>query len=146
MDHPDDRRDEILEEDLDEIAETGSAARRDIERIARDERNMNALLSAMATRIGNDLPAGMPVPEGAGGRRWRWWTAGSLAAAAAVAALILARGGEIGDDDGVPAPPATEAPSMIAEIDVEADGPFAVFPTDNPNIVVVWLLDLEEKE
>ena len=66
-----------------------------------------------------------------------------LAAAAAIAALILVRGGETEEDAGRLA---ATAPSMVSEMEVEADGPFVVFPTADPDIAVVWLLDLEESE
>ena len=69
-----------------------------------------------------------------------------FAAAAAIAALILVRGGEIGDSDQflIP-PPESRVPSMVSEMDVEADRPFAVFPTSDPDIAVVWLLNPQEK-
>jgi len=34
---------------------------------------------------------------------------------------------------------------MVSEMDVEADRPFAVFPTSDPDIAVVWLLNPQEK-
>ncbi len=33
---------------------------------------------------------------------------------------------------------------MTAELNVEADRPFAVFPTSDPDIAVVWLLNPKE--
>ena len=66
-----------------------------------------------------------------------------LAAAAAIAALILVRGGKTEESPGRFT---SAAPSMVSEMDVEADGPFVVFPTTDPDIAVVWLLDLEESE
>ena len=35
---------------------------------------------------------------------------------------------------------------MMAEMDVEADRPFVVFPTSDPDIAVVWLLNPTESE
>ena len=148
--------------DLDAIAEGGgSRARRDAERIARDARNMNALLAAMGEGLGERIrtavdeavdeaadeavdripvdAAVVPLRRPASTRR----VMVGLAAAAAIAALILVRGGET-EEAGGPLEPA--APSMVSEMDVEADRPFAVFPTNDPNIAVVWLLDLEESE
>lgn len=66
-----------------------------------------------------------------------------LAAAAAIAALILGRGDEVEDEASRLA---DAAPSMVSEMEVEAGGPFVVFPTADPDIAVVWLLDLEESE
>lgn len=157
----------IPEGDLDAVAEGGgSRARRDAERIARDARNMNALLAAMGEGLGERIrtavdeavdripvdeavdeaadripvdAAVVPLRRPASRRR----VMVGLAAAAAIAALILVRGGET-EEAGGPLEPA--APSMVSEMDVEADRPFAVFPTNDPNIAVVWLLDLEESE
>ena len=69
-----------------------------------------------------------------------------IAAAAAIAALILVRGGETGENGEllIP-PPESRIPSMVSEMDVEADRPFAVFPTSDPDIAVVWLLNPQEK-
>jgi hypothetical protein len=66
-----------------------------------------------------------------------------LAAAAAVAALILIRGDEV-EEGGVRLVAA--APSMVGEMEIEADRPFAAFPTSDPDMAVVWLLNLEESE
>ena len=145
MDHRDDWPEGILEGDLEGTGEPDSAERRGAERIARDQRNMNAVLSAMAERVGEGLPTpihGRVAPT----RRhpiWRRRTVASLAAAAAVAALILVRGGETGEGgEPVPSPP----PSMVSELNVEADRPFMVFPTRDPNIAVVWLLNPKESD
>ena len=115
----------------------------------RDERNMDAVLAAMAEQMGE----GLQVVEGGRGalaRRtaaWRWRAAGTLAAAAVVAALILVVDEGI-EDTGEPAVSAgaPRAPSMMAEMDVEADGPFVVFPTSDPDIAVVWLLNPKESD
>ena len=142
MDHRDDWPDGILEGDIDAIGGRDPLERRSVERIARDGRNMNAVLSAMANRVSEGLPAVVDVQPVLERRRpsWRRWTVGPLAAAAAVAALILVRGEGI-EESGGPL-----APSMTAEMDVETDGPFVVFPTNDPNIAVVWLLNSEESE
>ncbi len=149
MDHRDDWPDGILEGDLDATSELDPAERRSAERIARDGRNMNAVLSAMADQVSDRLP--MPIHGRAAPARrrpaLRWKTVAPLAAAAAIAALILVRGGETGRD-GEPfiPPPASRTTSMVSEIDVEADRPFAVFPTSDPDIAVVWLLNPKESE
>lgn len=148
----------IPEGALDAIAEGGgSRARRDAERIARDARNMNALLAAMGEGLGERIrtavdeavdeaadrvpvdAAVVPLRRPASRRR----VMVGLAAAAAIAALIVVPGGET-EEGGGPLEPA--APNMLREMDVEADRPFAVFPTNDPNIAVVWLLDLEESD
>jgi len=143
-DRRDDWPDGILERDLDAIAGPDPSRPRGAERIARDMRNMNAVLSAMADRVGEGLP--VPIRGSAAraaGRPSRRWTAGPLAAAAAVAALVLVRGTGIEEDAG---PVASPAPSMVSEMNVEADGPFAVFPTRDPDIAVVWLFDPKESD
>ncbi len=148
MDHRDDWPDGILEGDLDATAGTDPAERRSVERIARDARNMDAVLSAMANRVDQRVP--IPIhAKAAPARRRRiptWRTLAPLAAAAVVAGLILARGGETGEEVAtlIP-PPETRAPSMVSEMDVEADRPFAVFPTSDPDIAVVWLLNPQER-
>ena len=149
MKHRDDWPDEILEADVGALPgqDASPAARRGAERVARDTRNLNALLSAMADRLDDGLPAAAEAraahPRRRPSRRWR--VLAPLAAAAAVATLILVRGdeNENGERDG---PLATAAPSMVSEMDVAADKPFVVFPTNDPNMAVVWLLDLEESE
>ena len=78
---------------------------------------------------------------------WRRWTLAPLAAAAAVAALILARGE--GTDPGRGPESSAGAPqttNMMAEMDVEADKPFVVFPTTDPDIAVIWLLNPKESD
>ena len=148
MDHRDDRPDGILEGDLDAISGRDSAEQRSAERIARDAQNMNAVLSAMADRVNERVPTPIHAKAAPAGRRptWRWQTMAPIAAAAAIAVLILVRGGEIGEDGEllIP-PPESRAPSMVSEMDVEADRPFAVFPTSDPDIAVVWLLNPQEK-
>ena len=120
-------------------------AEHDAERIARDERNMHAVLSALANQLSDGLPA-MPPEHATPVRRrpaWRRWTVGPLAAAAVVAALILLPGGVI-EEGG--APPTSPPRSMVSEMDVEADRPFVVFPTNDPDIAVIWLLSPEESD
>ena len=115
------------------------------ERIARAERDMDAVMTAMANQVSEGLPA-MPADLAMPARRrlaWRRWTVGPLAAAAVVAALILLPDGaieEVGD------PRASPTRSMVSEMDVEADRPFVVFPTNDPDIAVVWLLNPEESD
>ena len=149
MDHCDDWPDGILEGDLDSVEGLDPSARQSAERVARDVRNMDGVLSAMAEQLSESLPAGefgQPAPP----RRrtaWRGWTLAPLAAAAAVAALILLRGKEI-EQSVAPDPSAgaPSTPSMMAEMDVEADRPFVVFPTSDPGIAVVWMLNPKESD
>ncbi|WP_420614804.1 hypothetical protein [Candidatus Palauibacter sp.] len=126
-------------------------AERDAERIARDERNMHVVLSAMANELSERLPdptvdPAIPVqgPTAPARRHPSWkWTAGPLAAAAIIAALLLLPNGTIEEVGGpLPSPPR----SMVSEMDVEADRPFVVFPTNDPDIAVVWLLNPEESD
>jgi len=133
------------------MTERDGQGRRDAGRIARDQRNMHAVLSAMAKQVSDGLPA--TPPEHAAplehlapvGRRpaWRAWTVGPLAAAAVVAALLLLPNGAI-EEDGSPLTSPTR--SMVSDMDVEADRPFVVFPTNDPDIAVVWLLNPEESD
>ena len=149
MDHRDDWPAGILEGDLDATADLDPSARRSAERIARDARNMNAVLSAMADQVSDRLPTPIHGKAAPSRRRpaLRWQTVAPLAAAAAIAALILVRGGETGrDGELLIPPPASRAASMVSEMDVEADRPFAVFPTNDPNIAVVWLLNPKESD
>ena len=149
MDSRDDWADEVLEGDLEAVTGEESAERQSAEQIARDVRNMNAVLSAMGEQVGDGLDEGLPgdVDEQVVPLRrrpaWRRRVVVPLAAAAAIAALILVGSDENEEDGGRLAP---AAPSMVSEMDVEADRPFAVFPTSDPNIAVVWLLNLEETE
>lgn len=148
MDHREDWPGGLMEGDLDAAEDLDSAERQSAERIARDERNMDAVLAAMAGQMGEGLPE-VGGGRGALARRraaWRWRVAGTLAAAAAVAALILTRGDGTDRNGPDPSAGAPRAPSMMAEIDVEADGPFVVFPTSDPDIAVVWLLNPKESD
>ena len=147
MGNRDDWPDGILEGDLDAVSEMDPAERPSAERIARDTRNMNAVLAAMAEQVGGGLHdmtdgQGQVVPLR---RRFTWGrrVMVPLAAAAAIAALILIRGNEV-EEGGVRLVAA--APSMVSEMEIEADRPFAAFPTSDPDMAVVWLLNLEESE
>lgn len=149
MDHRDDWPDMMLEGDPDSGGGKDPAARKSAERIARDARNMNAVLSAMANRLSDRLPAIADRQTGPLPRRraWSWRTVGPLVAAAAIAVLILARNEHIEkgrESVAFPTPPT--APSMVSEMNVEADGPFVVFPTSDPDIAVVWLLNPKESD
>jgi len=147
MDHRDDWPDEILEGDLDSRGSMDAAARQSVERLARDGRNMDAVLRAMANRLSERPPAAergqaaplRPRPS------WRIRTLVPLTAAAIFASLILMRTGRTGErDESLALPRAPQARSMTAELNVEADRPFAVFPTSDPDIAVVWLLNPKE--
>lgn len=156
-----DERRKRPEDGIEAVGGSNARARRDAERIARDERNMHAVLSTMANELSERLadpvvdPAtplhgptapSAPVygPTAPERRRPSWkWAAGPLAAAAVVAALLLLPTGAI-EEVGVPA--ASPPRSMVSELDVEADRPFVVFPTNDPDIAVVWLLNPEESD
>lgn len=139
------------------MTERDDRGRRDAERISRDQRHMHAVLSAVARQVSDRLPATSPEhaapPEHAVplehvapvGRRpaWRRWTVAPLAAAAAVAALLLLPNGAIEEGGG---PLTSPTRSMVSDMDVEADRPFVVFPTNDPDIAVVWLLNPEESD
>ena len=136
-----------LEDGIDTAIGSDSREHRDAQRIARDERNMHAVLSAMANQLGEGLPNvphehALPVHRRPAWRR-RAVAVGPLAAAAVVAALILLPGGVI-EEGG--APPTSPPRSMVSEMDVEAVRPFVVFPTNDPDIAVVWLLSPEESD
>ena len=147
MDHGDDRPDRILDGDLEAISGSDPETRQSTERIARDARNMNAVLAAMAEQVSGRLPVPIHGKAAPTTRRQagRWRTVAPFAAAAAIAALILMRGGETVEEVAtlIP-PPEFRMPSMVSEMDVEADRPFAVFPTTDPDIAVVWLLNPKE--
>ncbi len=149
MEHRDDWPDGILEGDLEATVGLDAPARRSAERIARDARNMNAVLAVMAEQVSGKLPVPIHGKAAPTTRRQagRWRTVAPFAAAAAIAALILMRGGETVEEVAtlIP-PPESRIPSMVSEMDVEADRPFAVFPTTDPDIAVVWLLNPKESD
>jgi hypothetical protein len=64
---------------------------------------------------------------------------GSLAAAA-IAAIIVLR-----SDSPIARPAATREPPLTATLNASSTRPFAVIPTDNPDIAIVWLFDKEVK-
>ena len=141
--------DGLLEGELDSADGQGPEARQGAERIAREARNMDAVLSAMAGQVSERLPMADNGEAGLSPRRSirRSRTVVPLAAAAAIAGLILVRGDGIEQGEGLDAAAdAPPTPSMMAEMDVEADGPFVVFPTSDPDIAVVWLLNTEESD
>ncbi len=147
MDHRNDLPDEILEGDLDAHEGMDAPARQSVERLARDGRNMDAVLRAMANRLSERPPAAergqaaplRPRPS------WRIRTLVPLTAAAIFASLILMRTDRTGErDESLALPRAPQARSMTAELNVEADRPFAVFPTSDPDIAVVWLFNPKE--
>ena len=155
MDHRDDWPDDLLEGDLDSVEDLEPEARQSAERIARDARNMNAVLSAMAGQVsegltGTEFGKAAEVGEAEPSPRrsiWRSQTVVPLAAAAGIAGLILAHDRETtGDGEPFRPPPESRAPSMVSEMDVEADRPFAVFPTSDPDIAVVWLFNPTESD
>lgn len=149
MDHRDDWPDEVLEEELDSRESMDDRVRRSIELIAGDGRRTDAVLAAMANRLSERLS----VAEGerAAPLRpqslWKRRILVPLAAAAIVASLILMRTARTGESDESLALQGTpHAPSMTAEMNVEADRPFVVFPTSDPDMAVVWLLNPKESD
>lgn len=149
-----DDRPQRPEEGIEASIGSDAGRRRDAERIARDGRNMHAVLSAMAKELSKRLPdpmvdpaapvQGPTVPSAPERRHLSWkWTAGPLAAAAVIAALLLLPNGTIEEVGG---PLTSPRRSMVSEMDVEADRPFVVFPTNDPDIAVVWLLNPEESD
>lgn len=73
-------------------------------------------------------------------RRRRITVSSALLAAAGVGALLITSRGA-GPEVGI------EAPSPLLStigLDVESPDRFAVFPTNNPNIAVVWVFPEEE--
>ena len=149
MDHRDDWPDEVLEEELDSRESMDDQLRQSIELIAGDGRRMDAVLTAMA----NQLSERLSVAEGerAAPLRprslWRGRILVPLAAAAIVASLILMPPGRTGEsDESVAVPGTPHAPSMTVEMNVEADRPFVVLPTSDPDMAVVWLLNPKESD
>ena len=149
MDHRDDWPDEVLEEELDSRESMDDQVRQSIELIAGDGRRMDAVLTAMA----NQLSERLSVAEGEQAAPLRprsLWTGRilvPLAAAAIVASLILMPPGRTGEsDESVAVPGTPHAPSMTVEMNVEADRPFVVLPTSDPDMAVVWLLNPKESD
>ena len=149
MDHRDDWPDEVLEGGLDSRESLDDQVRESIELIAEDGREMDAVLAAMANRLSERLS----VAEGerAAPLRprslWNRRMLVPLAAAAIVASLILMRTARTGESDESLAVQGTpHAPSMTAEMNVEADRPFVVFPTSDPDMAVIWLLNPKESD
>ena len=149
MDHRNDWPDEILEGELDSREEMDDQVRQGIELIAGDGRRMDAVLTAMANQLSERLS--VAEAERAAPLRprspWSGRILVPLAAAAIVASLILMRTARTGESDESLAVQGTpHAPSMMAEMNVEADRPFVVFPTSDPDMAVVWLLNPKESD
>ena len=149
MDHRDDWPDEVLEEELDSRESMDDQVRQSIELIAGDGRRMDAVLTSVA----NQLSERLSVAEGERAAPLRprsLWTGRilvPLAAAAIVASLILMPPGRTGEsDESVAVPGTPHAPSMTVEMNVEADRPFVVLPTSDPDMAVVWLLNPKESD
>ncbi|MDE0075159.1 MAG: hypothetical protein OXR82_12180 [Gammaproteobacteria bacterium] len=149
MDHRDDWPNEVLEGGLDSRESLDDQMRESIELIAGDGRRMDAVLAAMANRLSERLSVAegeraAPLPPRT---LWRGRILVPLAAAAIVASLILMRTARTGGSDESLAVQGTpHAPSMTAEMNVEADRPFVVFPTSDPDMAVVWLLNPKESD
>ena len=149
MDHRDDWPDEILEGELDSREGLDAPAHESVELIVRDGRQMDAVLTAMATQLSEGLSAAQRRQVALVRHRssWRLRTMVPLAAAAMVASLILISTRRTGEsDESVAVPGTPPAPSMTVEMNVEADRPFVVFPTSDPNMAVVWLLNPKESD
>ena len=149
MDHRDDWPDEILEAELDSREGLDDEAHQSVEVIAREGRRMDAVLRAMANQLSEGLSAAEWRQAASVRHRlsWRLRTMVPLAAAAVVASLILMRPGRTGEsDESVAVPGTPHVPSMAVEMNVEADGPFMVLPTNDPDMAVVWLLNPKESD
>lgn len=149
MDHRDDWPDEILEGELDSLEGLDASAHQSVELIVRDGRKMDAVLTAMANQLSEGLSAAEYRQAASVRHRpsWRLRTMVPLTAAAVVASLILMRTGRTGEsDESVAVPGTPHAPSMTVEMNVEADRPFVVFPTSDPDMAVVWLLNPKESD
>ena len=149
MDHRDDWPDEILEGELDSRESLDAQVRESVELIARDGRKMDAVLTALANQLSERLSvaelerAALLRPRSL----WRGRVLVPLATAAIVASLILMHTARTGEsDESVAVPGTPHAPSMTVEMNVEADRPFVVFPTSDPDMAVVWLLNPEESD
>lgn len=149
MDHRDDWPEEVLEEELDSRERLDDHARQSIELIAEDGRSMDAVLTAMANQLSErlsvaELGGAVPLRPRS---PWRGRILVPLATAAIVASLILMRSARTGEsDESLAVQGAPHAPSMTAEMNVEADRPFVVFPTSDPDMAVVWLLNPKESD
>ena len=148
MDHRDDWPDEILEGELDTHEGLDDPAHRSVELIAREGRRMDDVLTAMASHLSESLSTAERKQTAPVRHRlsWRLRTMVPLAAAAVVASLILMRADRTGESESVAAPGTPPASSMTVEMNVEADRPFVVFPTSDPDMAVVWLLNPKESD
>ena len=149
MDHRDDWPEEILQGELDSREEVDAQVRRSIELIAGDGRRMDAVLTSVAKQLSERLSAAELKRTALIRPRspWRGRVLVPLAAAAIVASLILMRTARTGESDESLAVQGTpHAQSMMAEMNVEADRPFVVFPTSDPDMAVVWLLNPKESD
>lgn len=149
MDHRDEWPDDVLERELSSRESLDDQVRQSIELIAEDGRRMDAVLTAMANQLSERVSvaeletAALLRPRSL----WRGRILVPLAAAAIVASLILLPPGRTGEsDESVAVPGTPHAPSMTAEMNVEADRPFVVFPTSDPDMAVVWLLNPKESD
>lgn len=149
MDHRDDWPDEILEGELGSREGLDAPAHEGVELIVRDGHRMDAVLTALANRLSEGLSAAQRRQVASVRHRpsWRLWTMVPLATAAVVASLILMPPGRTGEsDESVAVPGTRHAPSMTVEMNVEADRPFVVLPTSDPDMAVVWLLNPKESD
>lgn len=88
-----------------------------------------------------------PARAAAGVRPWSWPLVASLGVAAAAAVGWLMVGSDGVEPGGGPerasptGGPLGEATPLSADLAVEAGSDFAVFPTDDPDMAVVWIFD-----
>jgi hypothetical protein len=85
------------------------------------------------TRPAADRPVRLPIARAGP-------ALATFGVAAAIVALLFARPDRVSP----PGPRAIGEP-MTASLEVSSSRPFAVFPTDNPDIAIVWLLNEEER-
>lgn len=142
-------RERLLEADLSELRGEGDSelsrhvrtcarCRRVAQLILEQERALGRALAGQRPRVAVD--DALRAAEGAARRRRRRVLVGAVPAlaAASVVAMLLVRNG------GPPLPPqptrpASEAALLPPSVQAPAGQDVAIFQTDNPNIVVVWL-------
>jgi len=88
-----------------------------------------------------DAPARAATPQG----HWSGGAARWALAAAAIAGVAVTGSMMLGPDPLTDSPDVVQLPSALdappTDLNVEAEGDFVVFPTRNPDIAVVWLLN-----
>ena len=109
-------------------------------------------VDSLATSHGSKATTQPPHPSALSGlvevgrRRSRTATGRRVRPALSLAMTAIALIVIAGPDPVVtPAPAPTDHEPMTASLNVSSSRSFAVFPTDNPDIAIVWLFDEEER-